>query len=183
MEQARTDMRKNSERIAQSIAQQIAKKENIPPEEALKKVPSDKQLAALARKEGPLSDSERKELEDAVAKYADPNNNSPMPAELGEALAKLAGSKDAQKAAQLMKMLAKKLNTGNMNQADQKMLKSQMDALAKALKNTDLDKLAKQMFDNAKKLAQMSPQELQKMIDQAKKMQQMAKALQKAGGT
>jgi len=183
MEQARADMRKSSEKLAQSIAQQIAKKENIPPREALKKVPTDKQLADLARKDGPLSESEKQQLEQAISKYADPNNNAPIPAELGEALAKLAANRDYQKAAQLMKMLAKKLNSGKMSPQDQKMLASQMAALAKALKNTDLDKLAKQMFDQAKELAKMSPRELQKMIDEMQKMQQMAKALQKAGGT
>ena len=182
MEQARADMRRSSDELAKSIAQQIAKKENIPPEEALKKVPTDKQLADLARKDGPLTEAEKQQLEQALSKYADPNNNAPIPAELGEALAKLAANHDYQKAAQLMKMLAKKLNTGNMSQQDQKMLASQMAALAKALKNTDMDKLAKQMFDQAKELAKMSPQELQKMIDEMQKMQQMAKALQKAGG-
>lgn len=182
MEQARADMRKSSEELAKNMAQQIAKKENMPPEDALKKVPTDKQLADLARKDGPLSESEKRQLEQALSKYADPNNNAPIPAELGEALAKLAANNDYQKAAQLMKMLAKKLNSGKMGQQDQKMLASQMAALAKALKNTDMDKLAKQMFDQAKELAKMSPRELQKMLDQAQKMQQMAKALQKAGG-
>lgn len=181
MDQAKTDMRKMSDKIAKSMAQELAKKENIPPQEALEKVPSDKQLAKLAQKEGALSESEKKELEQAVSKYADSKCNAPIPKELGDALAKLAANGDFKKAAQLMKMLSKKLNTGNMNGQDQKMLASQMDALAKALKNTDMDKLAKKMFDNAKKLAQMSPQELQKMIDQMQKMQQLAKAMQNAG--
>lgn len=182
MNQAQSDMRKSSEQIAKSIADKIAKKENVPPEEALKKVASDKQLAQLARKDGPLSKSEQNQLEQAIAKYADPNNNAPIPAELGEALSKLAANKDYQKAAQLMQKLAQKLNSGKMSKADQKMLASQMQALAKALKNTDLNQLAKSMLNNANKLSQMSPKELQKMLDQAMKMQQLAKAMQKAGG-
>ena len=181
MEQARADMRKASENLAKSMADKLAKRENIPPEEALKKVPSDEQLAALARKEGPLTASEQKQLEDALTKYADPSSGLPIPAELGEALAKLAQNKDYQKAAELMRKLAQKMNSGNMSKADKEMLKKQMEALAKALKNTDLDKLAKAMLQNAEKLAQMSPEELQKMMEQMKQMQQMAQQLAKAG--
>ncbi len=103
---------------------------------------------------------------------------------LAESLAKKpAGNKDNKKAAQLMKQIAKSLNSGNMSAAGQKQLASQMAALADALKGTDLGNLAQQMSMDAKKFAQMSPKELQKMIDQAKKMQQMAKLLKKAAGT
>ena len=181
MEQARADMRKASENLAKSMAEKLAKQENIPPEDALKKLPSDKQLAELARKEGPLSASEQKQLEQSLSKYADPNNQLAIPSELGEALAKLAGNKDYQKAMEIMQKLAQKMNSGSMSQTDKAALKKQMEALAKALKGTDLDKLAKMMRANAEKLAKMSPQELQKMLDDMKKMQQMAESLAKAG--
>ncbi|MHB1001812.1 MAG: hypothetical protein ACYC27_21440 [Armatimonadota bacterium] len=183
MQQARADMSKSSRQIAQKAAQEIAKKENIPPQEALKKVPSDKRLAELARKSGPLTEAERKELEQAIKKYSDPSSNLPILAELGEALAKLAENGDFKKAAELMQQLAKKLNLGDMGELDKEALKKQMDELAKALKDTDLDKLAKQMLENAEKLAKMSPEELKKLAEQMKKNQQMAKALEKAGGT
>ena len=182
LERARADMRRESERLAASIARKMARQGNIPPEEALKKVPSDKQLAQLARKDGPLTESEQRELEQALEKYADPNSSMAIPAELGEALAKLAQNKDYQKAAELMQKLAQKLNTGNMSQADREMLEQQLQKLAEALKNTDLDKLAKAMLESAQKLANMSPEELQKMLDEMKKMQQMCQALAKAGG-
>lgn len=186
LEQAKAEMAKATQDIAKRAADEIAKKEHIPPAEALKKVPSDKRLAELARKEGPLTAAERKELEQAVEKYTNPDSSAPIPAELSEALAKLAENKDYQKAAELMQKLAQKLNSGKngkMSKMDKEMLKKQMEQLAKALKNTDLDKLAKQMLENAEKLSKMSPQELQKLIEQAEKMQQMAEALQKAGGT
>lgn len=181
MEQAQAEMRKASQELAKKMAAEMAKKENIPPQEAMQKLPSDKRLAELARKEGPLTESERKELEQAVQKYADPNNKSAIPSELGEALAKLAQNKDFQKASQLMQKLAQKMNSGKMGKADQKALQQQMQMLAKALKKTDLDKLAKQMLANANKLAKMSPQELEKLIKQAQEMQKMAKMLAKAG--
>lgn len=181
MEQARADMRKASENLAKSIADKLAKQENILPQEALKKLPSDKQLAQLARKQGPLSESERKQLEQALSKYADPSSGLPIPAELGEALAKLAGNKDYQQAMEIMRKLALKMNSGNMSKADREMLKKQLEALAKSLKGTDLDKLAKMMLATAQKLAKMTPEELKKMMDQMKKMQQMSKMLAKAG--
>lgn len=183
MEQARADMRKASENLAKSMVDKLAKQENISPREALKKLPSDKQLAELARKEGPLSESERKQLEQALSKYADPSSGLQIPSELGEALAKLAGNKDYQKAMELMQKLAQKMNSPNMSKADKEMLKKQLEALAKSLKGTDLDKLAKMMLANAQKLAQMTPEELKKLMDQMKQMQQMSKTLAKAAGT
>lgn len=183
MEKARADMKMASENLAKKMASEMAKKENIPPEQALKKLPSDKQLAALARKDGPLTQSEKQALDQALSKYADPNNQLPIPAELGEALAKLAGNKDYQRAAELMQKLAQKMNSGKMSAANREMLKKQLEALAKSLKGTDLDKLAKMMRENAEKLAKMSPQELAKLAKQMAEMQQMAKMLAKAGGT
>lgn len=181
MEQARADMRKASENLAKSMAERLAKQRNIPPAEALRKLPSDKQLAALAHKDGPLSPAEQKQLEQALSKYADPNNKSGIPPELGEALAKLAANKDYQKAMELMQKLAQKMESGQMSSADKEALKKQMEALAKALKGTDLDKFAKMMLENAEKLSKMSPQELAKLAQQMQKMQQMANALKKAG--
>lgn len=183
MEQAQAEMKASTQDLAKRAADEIAKKENIPPAEAMQKVPSDKRLAELARKEGPLTASEQKELEQAIQKYTNPNSTAPIPGELGEALAKLAQNKDYQKAAQLMQKLAQKLNSGRMGEMDQKMLQRQMEQLAKAMKSTDLDKLAKQMLANAEKLSKMSPQELQKMIEQAEKTQKAAQMLAKAGGT
>ena len=181
MEQAHADMRRESENIAKSMAEKLAKKENIPPEQALKKLPSDKQLAALTHKDGPLSSAEQKQLEQMLSKYADPNNQLAIPPELGEALAKLAANKDYQKAMELMQKLAQKMNSGKMSNTDKAALKKQLEALAKALKGTDLDKFAKMMRENAEKLLKMSPQELAKMAQQMQKMQQMANALKKAG--
>jgi hypothetical protein len=88
-------------------------------------------------------------------------------------------NEDYRKAMEIMRQLQAKLDSGKMSPADQKQLKAQMEALAKALKNTDLNKLAQQMLDNAQKLAQMSPAELQKLLDEIKKRQMLAKA----GGT
>ncbi len=182
LQRAQADMRRESERLAASIARKMAKKESIPPEEALKKVPSDEQLARLARKNGPLTQSEQRELEQALQKHADPNSGLAIPSELGEALAKLAQNKDYQKAGELMQKLAQKLNSGKMSQPDREMLQKQLEKLAEALKNTDLDKLAESMLQSAQKLANMSPEELQKMLNQMQKMQQTCQALEKAGG-
>lgn len=166
MQQAQADMRKANEQLAQKMGEQM---------------PTNKRLADLARKQGPLTPAERAELENEINKYTDPNSKIPIPAELGEALAKLAENKDYQNAMQQMQKLAQKLNTGNISKMDRMMLKYQMDQLAKALKNTDLDKLTKQMAKNAEMLAKLSPQELEKMAREMKKLQAMAKALQKAG--
>jgi hypothetical protein len=165
LEQARSDMRKFSDKLAEQS-----------------KIPSDKELARLASKEGPLTESEQRALEQAVAKYADPNNGLPVPPELGEALAKLAQNEDYRKAAELMQKLAQKLNSGKMKPADREALRKQMEQLAKALKGTDLDKLAKMMRENAEKLAKLSPQELEKMVREMQKLQKMCKLLAKAGG-
>lgn len=185
MDQAGKEIAAKTPELARKIAQQIAKEKGIPLSEAMKQVPSDKRMAELARKQGPLSDSERKELESLVEKYSKPGSTAAIPSELGEALSKLMQNKDFQKASEIMQQLAKKLNQqGNkMSKADQKMLQEQLKQMAEALKNTDLDKLAKQMLENAEKLAKMSPQELKKMMEQMQKLQQMAQGLQKAGGT
>lgn len=183
MQQARSEMEKASRQIAQQKAEEIAKAQHIPPKEALEKVVSDKRLAELARKTDPLSKSEQQELEKAVEKYADPNSKMGIPSELGEALAKLAENKDFQRAAELMQKLTQKMQSGKTSPQDKQALQKQLEQLAKALKNTDLDKLAKQFRENAEKLAKMSPQELQKTLKQMQETQQMAQALQKAGGT
>jgi DNA-directed RNA polymerase subunit F len=56
-----------------------------------------------------------------------------------------------------------------------------LEALAEALKNTDLDKLAKALLEQARKLAAMSPQELEKLIKELEQLQKMAKYLDMAG--
>lgn len=181
MEQAQAEMRRESTNLAKSIAEKLAKQENIPPAEALKKLPSDQQLAELARKEGPLNSEERQQLEQALEKYADPNSNLAIPKEIGEAMAKLAANSDAQKAAEIMQKLAQKMQLSNTSPANKQMLQKQLQALAKSLKGTDMDKLAKAMLANAQKMAQMSPQELKKLAQQMKLNQQMMQALAKAG--
>ena len=180
MDQAKSEMHKAGEELAKSIAEKLAKQQSIRPEDAMKKVPSDKRLAELAKKAGKLTPAERRELEKSLAKYADPNNSAAIPAELAEALAKLAQNKDYQKAMEIMQKLAQKLNSGKMSKMDKEALRKQMEALAKALKGTDLDQLAKMMRENAEKLAKMSPEELQKLLDQMKQMQMMAQSLKNA---
>jgi hypothetical protein len=179
MDQAQADMRKAAEELAKRMADKLAAEKHVTPELAMEQVPSDQQLASLARKDGALSESERKQLEQALGRYADPNNTLPIPAELGEALAKLAANKDYQAAMELMQKLAAKMGSGKMGKMDREMLKQQLEALAKALKGTDLDKLAKMLKENAEKLAKMSPAELKKMLENMKAMQLLAKA----GGT
>jgi len=183
MEEARAQMRKASADLTKRMAGEIAKKENIPPQDAMKQVPSDKRLAELARKEGPLAEPERKELEQAIQKYTDPDNKSPIPAELGEAMAKLAQNGNYQKAMELMQQVAKKLGNPNLGQIDKKMLQEQMNQLAKALSKTDLDKLAKQLQQSAQKLANMSPQELKELLKQAQMAQKLMQKMHQAGGT
>ena len=183
MREAEARMRESTDELARRTAAEIAKRENIPPEDALKKVPSDELLKRLANKSGPLNESERKQLAEALEKYADPNSSLPIPSELGEALAKLAANSDFQAAAELMRKLSQKMGSGNMSKVDRETLKKQMEALAEALKNTDLDELAKMMRENAEKLAKMSPEELKRMMEQMEKAQQMALALQSACGT
>jgi len=183
MEQAQAEMKKTSEELAKQMAAKMAADKNIPLEEAMQKVPSDEELAKLVRKTGSLTPTERKSLEEALRKYTDPNSNLQMPKELGEALTKLAQNGDYQKAAEIMQQLAQKLGNPNskMSQADKEALKKQMEALAQALKNTDLDKLAKAMKENAEKLAKMSPEELKKLAKQMQEAQKLAKLMQKAG--
>lgn len=176
MSEARADMRKASEDLAKRMAENMSGKEKIPISEAMKKLPSDKRLAELARKEGPLTESEQRELEKAVSRYANPNANLPIPPELAEALAKLAENRDYQQAMELMQKLAAKLSSGKMSKTDEETLRKQLEQLAKALKGTDLDKLAKQMRENAEKLAKMSPEELKQLLAQMKEGQKLAKA-------
>ncbi|MDO8588472.1 MAG: hypothetical protein Q7T82_15700 [Armatimonadota bacterium] len=183
MDQAQSEMSKASRELAKSIADKLAKQQNIKPEDALKQIPSDKRLAELARKADKLTPAERDELAKALEKYADPNNNLAMPVELAEALAKLAQNEDYQKAMEIMQKLAQKLGSGNMSKMDKEALRKQLEMLAKALKNTDLDQLAKMLREQAEKLAKMSPEELKKLAEQMKQMQMMAMALNKAGGT
>ena len=182
MSQAQLEMKQASDQLTQKMAEELAKKENIPLSEAMKKIPTDQRMAELARKEGPLSESERKELEKLVSKYANQDSGLQMPTELAEALAKLAENKDYQKAAEIMRKLAQKLNSGNMSKADKESLKKQMEALAKALKNTDLNKLAEAMRKNAEKLASMSDEELKDLLKQIKEMQKLQQMCKKAGG-
>lgn len=182
LSQAKLDMQKAGDDLAKKMAEKLAAQKNMSLEDAMKMVPSDKELAELVKKEGPLTSSEQKALEKALGKYADPKNSIPIPKELGAALAKLAENKDYQKAMELMQKLAQKLGSGDMNKADMEALKKQLESLAKALEGTDLDKLAKMMLENAEKLAKMSPEELKKMAQQMAEMQQMAKSLEQAGG-
>lgn len=181
MAQAKLDMQKASEELAKKMAEKLADKESIPLSEAMKKLPSDRQLAELARKPGELSAAEQKALEESIAKYADPENTLAIPSELGEALAKLAQNKDYQKAMELMQKLAQKLNSGKMSEMDKEALQKQLEQLAEALKGTDLDKLARMMRESAEKLAAMSPEELEKLLKEMEEMRQMAEMLAKAG--
>jgi len=183
MAEARAEMKRASQELAQKMAEKMAEKQNIPPAEALNKMASDKRMAELARKSEPLTQAEQKELEKAVEKYANPGSSLAIPKEIGEALAKLAENEDFKKASELMQKLALKAQSGSMSEMDREALQQQLDALAKALQNTDLDKLAKMMRENAEKLARMSPEELAKMAAEMQKMQQLAKALEQAGGT
>ena len=180
--EAGKEIAQQTPQLAGKIAQQIAKEENKSLPEAMKQVPSDKRMGELARKKGPLSDSERKELEGLVRKYSNPDNNVAVPSELAEALSKLMQNEDYQKAAKIMQDLAKKLNQqgSKMSSADKKMLQEQLKQLAEALKNTDLDELAKQMRENAEKLAKMSPEELKKMIKEMQANCKMAMSLSNA---
>jgi hypothetical protein len=180
MDQARLEMQKASDQLTKKMAEELAKRENIPLSEALQKLPTDQHIAELARKEGPLSESEQKELEKLISKYTDPDSGSPVPQELAEAITKLAQNKNYQKAAELMRKLAQKLNSPSISKQDREALKKQMEALAKALKNTDLDKLAKAMRDNAEKLASMSDEQLKKLMKQIEEMQKLQKMCAKA---
>lgn len=194
MEQAKADIQKASEELAKKMAEKIAASEKIPMSEAMKKVPTDERLKELARKDGPLTESERKELEKAIEKYTNPNSKVPVPVELAEAMAKLAQNGNYQKAAELMQKLAQRLEKmksgqsgkngklGKMSEQDIEAMKKQMEALAKALKGTDLDKLAEQMAKNAEKLANMSDKELQDLIKKMEEMQKKMGMLAKAGG-
>jgi hypothetical protein len=183
MEQAQEEMRKSGMGLAKKMAEEMAKSEHISEDQAMKKIPSDKRLAELARKSGALTPKERLDVEKSLEKYADSKNQRPIPAEVGEALAKLAANKDYMKAAEIMQKLALKMQSGKMSNLDREALQRQMKELAKALQHTDLDKLAKQMLDNAEKLAKMSPEELAKLIKQAEENERMAGSLKKAGGT
>jgi len=182
MSQAQLEMQRASDQLTKKMAEELAKKENIPLAEAMKKLPTDQRMAELARKEGPLSESERKELEKLVSKYANQDSGLQMPTELAEALSKLAENKDYQKAAEIMRKLAQKLNSGNMCKADKEALKKQMEALAKALKNTDLNKLAEAMRKNAEKLASMSDEELKELLKQIEETQKLQQMCKNAGG-
>jgi len=189
MEAAKLDMRKASEELAREMAKKLAADQKIPLSKAMKQIPEDKLLKELARKEGPLTAAEQKMLEDALEKYADPKNSLPIPPEIGEALAKLAQNKDYKKAAELIQKMLQKLDLerlqklakagGKMSKMDEEMLKKQLEALAKALKGTDLDKLAKMLKEQAEMLAKLSPEELQELVEEL----MMAQMLAKAGGT
>jgi len=181
MDQAKLDMKKAGEDLAKQMAQKLAAKGRMPFAEAMKKLPSDPKLAELANKAGALTPAEQKALEQALSKYADPKNALSIPVELGEALAKLMANKDYRKAMEILQKLAQKLNSGKMSAMDKEMLAKQLEALAKALKNTDLDKLAKSLLQQAQKLAAMSPEELEKLLKELEEMQKMAKLLAKAG--
>ncbi len=183
MTQAQAEMKKASQELARRMAEKMAAKQNIPPSKALAKMASDKRMAELAQKSAPLTSAERKELERAVERYANPNSMLPIPKELGEALAKLAENADFQKAAELMQKLTLKAQSGKMSEMDREALQKQLEALSEALQDTDLDKLAKMMRENAEKLAKMSPEELARMAREMQEMQQIAQALKQAGGT
>lgn len=194
MEQAQADMKKASDELAKKMAEKMAAEQKIPLSEAMKKLPTDERLKELARKEGPLTEAERKELEKTIDKYADPKSSLPVPPELAEAMAKLAENGNYQKATELMQKLAQRLakmqqgkngkggKSGKMSEQDIEAMKKQMEALAKALKGTDLDKLAEQMAKNAEKLANMSDKELQELIKKMEEMQKKMGMLAKAGG-
>ena len=183
MAKAASEMKAAGEQIARKMAQAIADQKKIPVDKALEQVPSDPKLAELASQTGPLSESQIKALENQIGKYADPKNLMPIPKELAEALAKLAENGDYQKAAELMRQLALKLKSDTLNQMDKEALEEQLEKLAEALKNTDLDKLAKAMLEQAEKLAKMSPEELEKLIKELEEAAKMAKLLEEAGGT
>lgn len=178
MEQAQEEMRASAAGLAAKMAQSMGE-----PQQGMKKLPSDKRLAELARKSGSLTPRERLDIQKALEKYADAKNSDAIPAELGDALAKLAANKDYRKAAEIMQKLAQKMQNGKMKPMDREALKQQMKALAKALRNTDLDQLAKQMRDSAEALAKMSPEELDKLIKKMEENERMASSLKKAGST
>jgi hypothetical protein len=147
-----------------------------------------KRLKDLQSSKG-LSDEKIQQMEKQVQDYLKSQEGVPVPPELAAVMANLMKNGDYQKASQLMAELAKKLgqNGNKMSKMDSKMLEEQMKAMAEALKNTDLNELAKAMREAAEKLAKMNPEEAAKLMAQAAKMGKMAKmssdmeAMKKAG--
>ena len=185
MRQATMDLRKASDELSKEMAAKLAAEKNIPLSEAMKRLPTDPELARLAKKPNPLTPAEQKALERMLARYADPASGLPIPRELSQAIAKLLENKDYRGALKIIQKLAQRLNLPSnlrkMTEADREALKKQLEALAEALKNTDLDKLAKALLEQARKLAAMSPQELEKLIKELEQLQKMAKYLDMAG--
>ncbi|MDH7602071.1 MAG: hypothetical protein QHI38_07975 [Armatimonadota bacterium] len=186
MDRAAADIRKASEQLAKEMAAKLAADKNIPFEQAMKQLPHNTKLAKLAEKPGTLSPEEQNALEKMLAKFAAPGSTIRIPPELAAAFAKLLSNEDYRQAIKLLQALAKKLNlptdTSKITPADREALRKQLEALAKALKNTELDKLAKALLDNARKLAAMSPEELEKLVKELEQMRRMKRWLAKAKG-
>ena len=148
----------------------------------IKKVskPGDKQakvLAARLQKLGREMNTGRMTKKQAMLKTQKLNN------EVKALQNKMARQNSGGKTMEKMQDLAKKLGSKSMSKSDKMKLQKQMAQLAKSLQGTDMDKLAQEMLANPQKLAQMSPEELKKLLDQVQKLQQMQKMLAKAGGT
>jgi hypothetical protein len=162
---------------------QVSKKQAMLKMDRLTKdVKQQQQQLALANSPKPLDRAaeQMKQSADAMKKQGDRDSAKA----LGE-MAKSLEKKDLEAAAQQLKQLAEKLQSGKMSEAEAKAAAEMLSKMAAAMKGTDLDQAAKQLEQAAeplKKLAQMPPgpqrdQALQQL------MQQAGQCCNAAGGT
>jgi hypothetical protein len=141
-------------------------------------------LKDMQSKSGQLSDTDINKLDQEYSSYLSSQSGLNMPPGLSQLMAQLLQNQDYKKAMELMSKLSKKLGSGQMSKMDQQQLQDQLDALAKALKGTNLNELAKKLREAAEALAKMDPKEAAKLMAQAQNMMPMDMAmLGKMGGT
>lgn len=184
MSQADKEVKDAAKNLAEKMLQQIDKEQQAnaangktdPKLEELKK-----RLKDLQASSGPMSKSQMQKIENELSQYMSGQKGANMPPELAAYMSELMKNGDYQKAMELMSELSKKLGTGQMSKMDAKALEEQLKAMAKALKGTNMDELAKQMKKAAEALTKMDPKEAAKLLQQCKNMQLKPMDLAKLG--
>jgi len=174
MSRAAKDLEDASAKLARKMLERIEKeqKRNLaasgkldPKLEALSKRLKDMQAAS-----GGMSEQKMREVQEELSGFLQEGKSVPVPPELACMFAELLKNEDYKKAMELMSELAKKLGTGQLSKADMKDLEEQLKALAKALKGTNLDELAKRLRLAAEMLSELDPKEAAKILAQCKKL-------------
>lgn len=147
-----------------------------------REIQQEQRQLALANAPKPLDRAAEQMKQSADAMKRQGNGDA---AKALDEMAKALQEKNLEAAAQQLKQLAEKLQSGKMSEAEAKQAAEALSKMAAAMKGTELDEAATQLEQAAKPLQQLAqmPPGAQKEQALQQLMQQAAKSTEAAGGT